>query len=101
MLLKLMWWVMPVRPVNNTHDGKPVRDMMTLVYDKAPIAVARLGVGTLACYGAPHQKMDFYEINPLVVRIAENPDYFTYMRDCPSDKRIIVGDARLSLMHAP
>src|SRR4029450_10882306 len=37
----------------------------------------------------------------LIERIAFNPKYFTYLRDCPPAKRIVLGDARLSLMQAP
>src|SRR4029453_7943659 len=34
-------------------------------------------------------------------RIAFNPKYFSYLRDCPPAKRIVLGDARLSLVQAP
>ena len=60
-----------------------------------------LGTGTIACYGRPNETWTFYEIDPLIERIAFNPKYFTYLRDCPPAKRIVLGDARLSLAQAP
>ncbi len=65
------------------------------------VAIVGLGTGTVACYGRPNETWTFYEIDPLIERIAFNPKYFSYLRDCPPAKRIIIGDARLSLAHAP
>jgi hypothetical protein len=65
------------------------------------IGVIGLGTGTIAAYGRPGQRITFYEIDPAVVRIAENPALFTYLSDCREDGRaevdIVLGDARLSL----
>src|SRR5207244_3194772 len=63
-------------------------------------AVLGLGAGALACYAAPGEVWDFYEIDPLVERIAREPAYFTYLRDCGPGARVILGDARLSLAKA-
>jgi spermidine synthase len=65
------------------------------------VAVVGLGTGSLACYGRPNETWTFYEIDPLVERIARTPAYFTYMRDCPPAKRVVIGDARLELAAAP
>jgi len=59
--------------------------------------VIGLGVGTLAAYARPNDQLRFYEINPDVVKIAEDPKYFTYLSDCPAQKAMILGDARLSM----
>jgi len=67
----------------------------------APIAVIGLGVGTVACYAKPQQAMDFYEIDPASIHIATTPAFFTFMRDCPGQRKIIVGDGRLNLAAAP
>ena len=56
-----------------------------------------LGTGALACYGKPGQTFTFFEIDPLVERIARDPALFTYLRDCGASARIVIGDARLSL----
>ncbi len=65
-----------------------------------PIGVIGLGSGTLASYGQPGQQLTFYEIDPLVQRVAYNPAYFTYLSD--SLERgvgvdVVLGDARLKL----
>lgn len=62
-----------------------------------PAAVMGLGVGTLACYRQVGQTIDFYEIDPLVAQIAGNKALFTYMSDCPSTKKVILGDGRQRL----
>lgn len=66
-----------------------------------PIAVLGLGVGTLACLGKAGQRIDFFEIDPVVEEIAKDVSLFTYMRDCPTTKRVILGDARLTLAEMP
>jgi hypothetical protein len=65
------------------------------------VAIVGLGTGTIACYGRTNETWTFYEIDPLIQRIAFNPKYFTYIRDCPPAKRIVIGDARLSIASAP
>ncbi|HJU65518.1 MAG TPA: fused MFS/spermidine synthase [Gemmatimonadaceae bacterium] len=65
------------------------------------VAIVGLGTGTIACYGRSGERWDFYEIDPLIERIARNPRFFTYLRDCPPTTRVVLGDARLSLADAP
>ena len=61
------------------------------------IGVIGLGVGTIAAYGTPGDRMRFYEINPQVQPVAQN--LFTYLRDSPAQITHIQGDARTSLTH--
>ena len=63
-------------------------------------AIVGLGAGAMACLSRPGQNLTFYEIDPLVVRIAENPRYFTFLRDCAPHARIVLGDARLKIAEA-
>jgi spermidine synthase len=56
-----------------------------------------LGVGTLAAYGNPGDYIRFYEINPEVIRIANDGRYFSYLKDCRARLEVIPGDARLSM----
>lgn len=65
-----------------------------------PYAVLGLGAGTVACLGK-EQRVDFFEIDPMVVKIAENPKYFTYLSDCPTTHKIFLGDGRLELAKQP
>lgn len=82
----------------------PLRDIFArlpaAVMD-APVGALGLGIGTIACYAKPRQEMDFYEIDPASIHIANDPTYFTFMRDCPGRRRIIVGDGRIELTKAP
>lgn len=65
-------------------------------------AFVGLGSGTLAAYGKAGRQMTFFEIDPAVVRIAQNPDYFTFLTDSDSKPlRIVVGDARLKMAQEP
>jgi spermidine synthase len=59
------------------------------------VGIIGLGAGIIAAHGRTGDVYRFYEINPLVVKIA-NTD-FTYLRDSLAVVEIILGDARLSL----
>jgi hypothetical protein len=65
------------------------------------VAIVGLGAGAVACYAAPGQEFTFYEIDPLVERIARDPRYFTLLRDCSPEARVVLGDARISLRNTP
>lgn len=60
-----------------------------------------LGAGALACYAKTTQHWTLYEIDPLVLEIASNPLYFTYLQHCAAHFAVRIGDARLSLEHEP
>jgi hypothetical protein len=64
---------------------------------KFHIASIGLGAGTMAAYAQPHQQWTFFEINPAVVRIAQDPKYFTYLSGCVEHPEVVLGDARLEL----
>jgi spermidine synthase len=59
------------------------------------VGVIGLGTGTVAAYGNPGDAIRFYEINPLVERLARH--WFTFLHDSPARIEVILGDARLSL----
>lgn len=61
------------------------------------IGVVGLGAGALTFYAKDQQNWTLYEIDPLVVDIASNPDYFHYLQRCSQDSTLRIGDARLSL----
>ena len=60
-----------------------------------------LGAGALACYNKPGQEWRFYEIDPLVVKVAQDPTWFHYLERCNKQAAMIIGDARLSLIKEP
>lgn len=61
------------------------------------IGVVGLGSGTVAAWMRPGDSLTFYEIDPLVIRVAEDPTYFTWLADAAVRPAIVLGDARLSL----
>jgi hypothetical protein len=65
------------------------------------IAVVGLGAGTLSCYAKKEQDWIFYELDPGIVDVAENPKYFTYLKNCAHKITMKVGDARLSIVKEP
>lgn len=71
-----------------TEQGQPRR-----------IGVLGLGCGTLAVYGRPGDVVRFYEINPLVPRLAQTE--FTFLRDSLARTEIVLGDGRLMLEREP
>jgi hypothetical protein len=67
----------------------------------ARIAIVGLGAGTLASYARPGQHWTFYEIDPVLERIARDPRFFTYLEDCRAKSvDILLGDARVRLNDA-
>lgn len=61
------------------------------------VGVVGLGVGTMACWGRTNDVCRFYEINPEVIRIACNTNYFTYISDSVAKIELVPGDARQTL----
>ena len=61
------------------------------------IAMVGLGAGAMACYEKPGDSWTYYEIDPAVVDMATNPEYFSFLSDCSFESNIKIGDARLTL----
>jgi hypothetical protein len=59
------------------------------------VGVIGLGTGTVAAYGEAGDVIRFYEINPLVERVARH--WFTFLNDSHAQIDVVLGDARLSL----
>jgi hypothetical protein len=64
------------------------------------VAIIGLGTGSLACYATSGQPVTFYEIDPVVLKIARDPRLFTFLRDCSPSTTVVLGDGRLSLAAA-
>ncbi len=91
-------------PISYYHLEGPlgqVFEQLSKRSERAPIAAVGLGTGVVAAYTLPDQVMDFYEIDPGIVEVAKNPDYFTYLQDCLGTCNVILGDGRLQLDQAP
>ena len=93
-------------PTTYYSTAGPAGDLFGLVRpatDGQPrhVGVVGLGAGTLGAYATPNLEMSFFEIDPVVVQVASDPRYFTFLSDAPSPPRIVLGDARLSLADEP
>lgn len=60
--------------------------------------VVGLGVGSLAAYAQAGEAWTFFELDPAVERLARDPRFFTFLRDCRAAWRVEAGDARLRLL---
>jgi hypothetical protein len=91
-------------PLTYYSRGGPVGQLFAHLAATAPVSrvgVVGLGTASMAAYASPGQTWTFFEINPVVERIARDPDYFTYLRDCAPTARVVTGDARLMLALQP
>lgn len=97
------------RPVPATyyHPQGPMNRMVGLARDLKPAGqtftagVIGLGSGALACAAQPGENWRFYEIDPVVVKIARDPAHFSYMSSCQPNAPTIIGDARLTVAKEP
>ena len=81
------------------HKTGPIGGLMSRLHP-ARVALVGLGVGSLAAYGEAGQRFDYFEIDPVVTKIAQDPRYFTFLRDSKAAVRVVLGDARLTLSRA-
>jgi spermidine synthase len=90
-------------PVTYFHRDSPIGQLFEKMDGdrERNVALIGLGAGAIACYKTPPQSWTIYEIDPLVVSLASDRQYFSYLGECAPDARIVLGDARLSLTHAP
>ncbi len=62
------------------------------------VGVVGLGTGTVAAFDRAGDSFRFFEIDPLVVRVAGDPRLFSYVHGCAAGAlSITLGDARLTL----
>ncbi len=97
-------------PVSYYHREGPLGSVFQHVHEKRDaagasaslsVAVVGLGAGTTSAYARAGEAWTFYEIDPVVVDIARDPKYFTYLSACAgAQPGIVLGDARLRLREA-
>jgi hypothetical protein len=61
------------------------------------VGLIGLGAGTMACWGRTNDTYRFFEINPQVVDVAWNTNYFTYLSESRAAISVALGDARRML----
>ena len=94
-------WLDPARrrtPVSYYSLSGPIGDIFKGYSARAQsVGVVGLGAGAIAVYARPEQQWKFFEIDPVVARIAGDLRYFTYLHDCKAPHEVILGDGRLKL----
>lgn len=83
------------------HPDGPIGDVFLREYygprTRKNMAFIGLGTGTLAAYGRKGQQITYYEIDPVVRRIATDSRYFSYVTECDAAVEIVLGDARIQM----
>jgi len=93
-------------PLTYYHRTGPIGQIMaaynnpTNPKELPKVGLIGLGTGTMACYARKDQEFTFYDIDPLVKKIAQNTDYFTYWSDAVergAKLNLRINDARLEI----
>lgn len=91
-------------PMSYYSIHSPIRNVFKVLDDKPgeqKIGILGLGIGVTACFKKPGRTIDYFEIDKLVQEIAEDPQYFTFLKDCGTDYEVILGDGRLTVAKKP
>ncbi|RAK52978.1 fused MFS/spermidine synthase [Phenylobacterium deserti] len=93
------------RPLVYYTPGTPIGQVVLTQGETRPamrMGVVGLGTGSMAAYAAAPDHLTFFEIDPLVVRIASDPAHFSYTTRCARGRvDYVIGDARLTLARQP
>jgi hypothetical protein len=90
------------KPATYYYPGSPMAQTIAIVRErvgegKGRYGVTGLGSGSLACHSKPGESWRFFEIDPVIIGIASNPEYFTFLKTCQPQPDIVLGDARLTI----
>ncbi len=90
-------------PLAYFHPTGPVGQFFATFADDPrprPMAIIGLGAGAIAAYGRPGDRITYFEIDPEVVRIAQDPELFSFVHRSPATVDYVMGDGRLNLERA-
>jgi SAM-dependent methyltransferase len=96
-----------LEPLTYFHRTGPIGQLFDVIEArKKPqnVAVLGVGTGTLAAYMRRGWDLTLYEIDPVVVRVARDTNFFTYIPDAEKGGvhvKVILGDGRLQFQKAP
>jgi hypothetical protein len=95
-------------PTTYYYPGSPIgqtiakrRQVLAAKGEKGRYGIVGLGTGSSSCHKREGETWRFYEIDPLVIKIAKDPKNFTFISKCQPDIDIVVGDARLTMAKEP
>lgn len=75
----------------------PVVEAIQSKHPSVRAMILGLGTGILACQFRATDELTMVEIDEQVIRIASDPQLFTYLRDCPPDTKLIENDGLKAL----
>ena len=75
----------------------PTGQIMNLFGDEVEIGVIGLGVGSVASYVNSDQRLTFFEIDPVVLDLATNGNFFTFLSESEGNLEFVLGDGRLMI----
>jgi spermidine synthase len=92
-------------PTTYYHPTGPIGDVMRMLADTNRLdsaAFIGMGTGTLAAYAQPGSTFIFFEIDPAVVDIANDPNHFSYIADAMRIPGVrigtVLGDGRRTIV---
>ncbi len=88
-------------PTSYFGSNSGIAMALRALHESGPLhlGILGLGAGVTAALAEPGDTLHYYEINPLVVEIAQRD--FTFFRACPAEKQLYLGDGRLILEKLP
>ncbi|AHE66602.1 spermidine synthase [Legionella oakridgensis ATCC 33761 = DSM 21215] len=78
----------------------PVVQQMQAASSSLNTMIIGLGTGIMACQFRKQDKVTMVEIDEQVINIAQNPHFFTYLRDCLPQISLMQTDGRLAVAQA-
>jgi hypothetical protein len=88
-------------PLTYYYKRGPIADTIAAMREQKgkldAVAVVGLGTGSMACHAQPGERWRYFEIDPVVVRLARDPEKFRFLSECGGGEDIVMGDARLTL----
>ena len=87
----------PGEPRTYYARNGPIGEVFSKFPNVRNVGMVGLGVGSCAAYGKPGMNMTYFEIDPVVEKVARDPEQFTFLRDSKADVQVVMGDARLTL----
>jgi hypothetical protein len=88
-------------PLTYYYKRGPIAETIATMREQSgalgAVAVVGLGTGSMACHARAGERWRYFEIDPVVVRIARDPEKFRFLTECGGSDDIVLGDARLTL----
>ncbi len=94
----------PITPLTYYHPKGVLAQTLQLLppqINGRDVAVVGLGTGAHSCNGMTRDRWTYFEIDPVVIKIARDPEQFGFLSNCAPAAKIILGDARLTLAEQP